>query len=39
MHNIFNNLHYVIFDTTETGSVNFTEVTQNHNAFKSRFGL
>ena len=27
-HNIFNNLHYVIFDTTETGSVNFTEVKE-----------
>ena len=27
-HNIFNNLHYVIFDTTETGSVNFTEVLE-----------
>ena len=28
MHNTFNNLHYVIFDTTETGSVNFTEVLE-----------
>ena len=27
-HDIFNNLHYVIFDTTETGSVNFTEVKE-----------
>ena len=27
-HDIFNNLHYVIFDTTETGSVNFTEVLE-----------
>ncbi len=27
-HNIFNDLHYVIFDTTETGSVNFTEVLE-----------
>ncbi len=28
MHDIFNNLHYVIFDTTETGSVDFTEVKE-----------
>lgn len=27
-HDIFNNLHYVIFDTTETGSVDFTEVKE-----------
>ncbi len=27
-HDTFNNLHYVIFDTTETGSVNFTEVKE-----------
>ena len=27
-HDIFNNLHYIIFDTTETGSVNFTEVKE-----------
>ena len=27
-HDIFNNLHYIIFDTTETGSVNFTEVLE-----------
>jgi len=27
-HDTFNNLHYIIFDTTETGSVNFTEVKE-----------
>ena len=27
-HNTFNNLHYVIFDTTETGSIDFTEVKE-----------
>ena len=27
-HDIFNNLHYIIFDTTETGSVNFMEVLE-----------
>ena len=27
-HDTFNNLHYVIFDTTETGSIDFTEVKE-----------
>ena len=27
-HDIFNNLHYVIFDATETGSIDFTEVKE-----------
>jgi len=27
-HNIFNNSHYVIFDTTETGSIDFSEILE-----------
>ena len=27
-HDIFNNLHYIIFDTSETGSIDFTEVKE-----------
>lgn len=28
MHSLFENRHYVIFDTTETGSINFSEVLE-----------
>ena len=28
MHNIFDHRHYIIFDTTETGSINFSEVLE-----------
>jgi len=28
MHNLFDHRHYVIFDTTETGSINFSEVLE-----------
>ena len=27
-HDIFNNLHYIIFYTSETGSIDFTEVNE-----------
>ena len=28
MHSLFENRHYVIFDTTETGSIDFSEVLE-----------
>lgn len=28
MHNIFDHRHYIIFDTMETGSINFSEVLE-----------
>lgn len=28
MHSLFENRHYIIFDTTETGSINFSEVLE-----------
>jgi hypothetical protein len=33
------NINFIIFDVTELPNINFTEVLQNYNATKSRYGL